>query len=139
VLTLNAPKEDVEVAEALNVPELLPAVAELTDEFLLIISRSHPQSGSGPQFSVLGYWPLSPRLELVGRAGSFYWGSNMDALSGQRYQDVDDRSFDPTFGLGANYRFSARWSATGLLSQYRLAGERVDTLAFGVTYRFQDE
>jgi uncharacterized repeat protein (TIGR01451 family) len=108
---------------------------EVTDEYLLAVSRSHPQSGSGPQFSMLGYWPLGEKLELVGRAGAFYWKSNMDAQGRQRYRDVDDRALDPVFGFGLNYRASPRWTATVQLVQYRLAGERIDTLSLGVVYR----
>lgn len=108
---------------------------EVTDEYLRAVSRSHPQSGSGPQFSALGYWPLGEKLELVGRAGAFYWKSNMDAQGRQRYQDVNDRSLDPAFGFGLNYRVNSRWMATAQLVQYRLAGERIDTFSLGVVYR----
>lgn len=108
---------------------------ELTDDYLLAVGRSHPQSGAGPQLSVLGYWPLGEKLELVGRAGAFYWKSNMDAQGGQRYRDVDDRAFDATFGVGLSYRLSPRWTASAQVVQYRLAGERIDALSLGVTYR----
>ena len=112
---------------------------EVTDEYLRAISRSHPQSGSGPQLSVLGYWPLGEKLELVGRAGAFYWKSNMDAEGRSRYQDVDDRDLDVAFGFGLNYRVSMRWTATAQLVEYRLAGERIDTLSIGVVYRRIDD
>jgi hypothetical protein len=41
--------------------------------------------------------------------------------------------------IDASYRLGERWSATGQLWRYRLAGERIDTLALGLVYRFKDE
>jgi uncharacterized repeat protein (TIGR01451 family) len=108
----------------------------ITDDYLLAISRSHPQSGSGPQFSVLGYLPFGERFEVFGRAGAFYWRSNMSAEGRSRYRDVDHRAFDPALGLGLNYRMTDRWTAAGQWTAYRLAGERVSALSVGVTYAF---
>jgi len=108
----------------------------VTDDYLLAISRSHPQSGSGPQFSATGYLPIHERMELFAQGGVFYWRSNMSANGRSRYRAVDDRSFDPMLAVGMNYRLSQRWAAHAQWSGYRLAGEHVNTLSLGLSYRW---
>ena len=108
----------------------------VSDEYLLAISRSHPQSGAGPQFSALGFLPLGERLEARVRIGTFYWRSNMSAEGASRYRDTHDRAFDPVIGVGANLRANARWSVSAEWLGYRLAGERIDALTLGAIYRF---
>ena len=83
----------------------------ISDEYLLAIARSHPHSGSGPQLSVLGYWPLGERWEVLGKIGTFYWRDTMNAETHRDFEDNQKRSLDPPLGVGLNYHCGFKWTA----------------------------
>ena len=109
----------------------------ISEEYLAAISRAHPESGAGPQASLLAYVPLGERLEIFGRLGAFYWRGLETAEGRGEFADAKGRSFDPVFGLGVSLRLKQKWTAELQLNNYRLAGEDINCVGAGLRYRFR--
>ena len=115
-------------------------VAGLTpidDTYLRAVSLAHPRSGEGPQGSIVGWWHLTERLELMGRAGLFYWRNLQSARGGAQLARDTERKLDPTFGIGLHWSARERWRVGLELDAYRLDGETVRVINASILYRLR--
>jgi uncharacterized repeat protein (TIGR01451 family)/fimbrial isopeptide formation D2 family protein len=105
-------------------------------EYLTAISLAHPRSGEGPQLSAQASWPLSKRLDVIGRVGLFYWRNTLTAETASTGVSGNERQLDPVWSLGLRYQASERIAVRARADLYRLDGERLTVIELAATWRF---
>lgn len=91
-----------------------------------------PYSGRGFEASVVGYWPLTERLELHGRAGLWHWWDELET-------DEESRQLHGNNGhwtVGGRYRMGERWAAQAEMGQYVLDEQSVMMYTADLVYYF---
>ena len=100
--------------------------------------RTH---GRGVNFSLVGKFPVTPAVNLLGKVGTTYSNTDVSAAAGSGVATGNAKGFGLSYGLGAEYAFTPQWSA---LLEYeshdlKFAGdnkERVGVTTLGVRYHF---
>ena len=83
----------------------------------------------GVAFEVVGYLPLSSKLDLMGKVGMFAW--TIDVLN------ASDDGTDLTYGLGVQYDLNNRLYVRGEWEQFTdVSGGDVSLLSAGLLYTF---
>jgi OOP family OmpA-OmpF porin len=103
----------------------------------------------GISVQAVGIWPVSKRVELLGKAGFFTWEEwqiNENQFNCSDFgtgfictedQDKINDGTNGTFGLGLNYHISKRWSLRAEWERFLDVGEGdVDMISIGSFYRF---
>lgn len=95
----------------------------------------------GLSLSLVGKFPVTPAMNLLGKIGTTYSDTNTTANPLSGVPTGGANGFGLSYGLGAEYAFTPQWSA---LLQYeshqvQFAGDRDDRLGvttLGVRYRY---
>lgn len=95
----------------------------------------------GISLSLVGKFPVSPSFNLLGKIGTTYSDTDTSANGASGIATGSDHGFGLSYGVGAEYAFTPKWSA---LLQYeshnlKFAGsneERVDVTTVGVRYSY---
>lgn len=99
------------------------------------VGDSMAYTGQGFEASVVGYWPLTERLELHGRAGLWRWRDEQKMAGETRQMHGDELHW----AWGGRYRFSERWAAQTEMGQYFLDDQSVTLYGVGLTYYFDEQ
>lgn len=95
----------------------------------------------GLSLSLVGKFPVTPSLNLLGKIGTTYSDTDTSAVLGSGVQTGSANGFGLSYGLGVEYAFTPQWSA---LLQYeshdvQFAGDNTDRIGvttLGVRYRY---
>jgi OmpA-OmpF porin, OOP family len=95
----------------------------------------------GVSLSLVGKFPMTPALNLLGKIGTTYSDTDVSSGIGSGVAAGSENGFGLSYGLGVEYAFAPQWSA---LLQYeshelKFAGdndERVGVTTLGVRYKF---
>jgi len=91
---------------------------------------------SGFNVALLGSYPLTPELALIGKLGIFFWEwTARDTTAGQPFATAEDGS-DLSFGLGLSYSFGRRWAVRAEWERFKLEDADAELLSVGVLWRF---
>ena len=98
----------------------------------------HPLQGDGWVTSAIVSWPVHINFSLTARAGVFFWESDLDVqvvTGGTGSVSGSESGTDAMYGIGFEWRFSDKWSATADYERYQL-NEWIDVAFVGVKYAF---
>ena len=98
----------------------------------------HPIQGDGWVTSAIVSWPVHVNFSLTARAGVFFWESDVDVrvvTGGTGSNSNADSGTDAMYGIGFEWQFSDKWSATADYERYQL-NEWIDVAFVGVKYAF---
>jgi OmpA-OmpF porin, OOP family len=95
----------------------------------------------GISLSVVGKLPLSPSFNLLGRLGTTYGRTNVNAAAGSGVTGGSESGFGVNYGLGVEYAFTPQWSAVLQYDEHDLkyanqGRESLGVTSVGVRYRF---
>jgi len=99
----------------------------------------YPQTATGFQLSSVYRYPVSGQLQLTARVGAFSWTTDYTLQTNTASQDISEDGIDISYGIGLE---TGRWIRQGGIvgqvnwERYRVNGETIDALVFGVSYRF---
>lgn len=82
--------------------------------------------------SAIGMYPVNDRLSLYGKAGLHSW----DADTGLAVLDGEDSSTDLTYGAGAQYRFTDRFSLRAELVRFQMEDVDFDVAQLQARFDF---
>lgn len=81
-----------------------------------------------------GTLPLSDKVALYGRVGSFFWDGDADINNVTQAKPEDTNMY---IGAGARYAITDRFGVTGDWVRYKLEDTRSDVASIGVMFSFQ--
>ena len=95
----------------------------------------------GINLSMIGRIPFGSAFNLMGKVGAIYGRTDVSAAAGSGVTAGSETGLDWTYGLGAEFAFTPKWSA---VLQYdenilKFAGgsrERIKVTALGARYRY---
>ncbi|APW47195.1 outer membrane beta-barrel protein [Rhodoferax antarcticus] len=95
----------------------------------------------GINLSLVGKFPLSPQFNLLGKIGTTYSDTDTTANPLSGIATGSDNGFDLSYGIGAEYAFTPKWSAVVQVESHKLrfAGgnkDRVSLATLGVRYSY---
>jgi len=90
--------------------------------------------GDSTYISAVGTLPLNDRFAVYAKAGIHRWNldTSLPALTGT----ADDNNTDPTYGVGAQYRFNDRFSMRTGYDRFEVGDLDVDLVQVQGIYRF---
>ena len=97
----------------------------------------------GPTLAAVGILPLNDRWSLDARVGAFFadldLGVSAESGTTQESDSASDSSTAMIYGVGAEFAFSAAWSARADYRRYDGISDEinVDVISVGVRYSFQ--
>jgi OOP family OmpA-OmpF porin len=90
-------------------------------------------SADGYTLGVNGRYPLWNKVDLLGRAGGFFWDGEADINNASQATPEDSNLF---FGLGLSYDLSDRFAVTTEWTRYELKSTTSDVYSVGLQFRF---
>jgi len=100
----------------------------------------YPQTAEGWQLSGVYRYPISGKLQFMGKAGIYQWTTDytLDFGTIPRNVSEDGTDFSIGFGLEAG-RWITQSGLVGLVNWdlYQVDGESINVIALGVAYRFE--
>lgn len=73
-------------------------------------------------FDILGKWPLSQQLSLIGRVGVYRWETKANLPTPAGLTDRTDDGIDVKFGAGLQYDFGDRFGLRGSFDRFNGIG-----------------
>jgi OOP family OmpA-OmpF porin len=90
-------------------------------------------SADGYTLGLSGSYPLGNRLELMGRAGAFFWDGEAELTY---LSEADPGDTNPYYGAGLGYALGEQFLVTGDWTRYELEDTRSDVFSVGFQFRF---
>ncbi|MGQ0800704.1 MAG: outer membrane beta-barrel protein [Pseudomarimonas sp.] len=84
------------------------------------------------QLAAVGFVPITEAFSLYGKAGLHRW----DADTGLALINGEDSGTDPTYGFGAQYRFSERFALRADVSRFEMEDVDVDVAQLQARFDF---
>jgi len=97
------------------------------------ISGKAKLSADGYTLGVTGRYPLWSKVDLMGRAGAFFWDGEADINNVSQATPEDSNLF---FGLGLSYDLSDSFAVTTDWTRYELQDTNSDVFSVGLQFRF---
>lgn len=108
------------------------------NEFLVSANRLHPHSFASFEPAMVGRYPMTERLSVLGRGGVLYWETkNYDNGNDIDLGRLKDRGSDFFLGAGVECKLYKHWNLNADWTGYKVGGERTDVFGLGLSYRLK--
>jgi OmpA-OmpF porin, OOP family len=88
---------------------------------------THRLEISGVQAGVIGLWPVSDRIALLGRIGAYRWDADSESLRNGVLRTGSASGTTGTVGFGVTYDFARAWRLRGEAQTFGKVGDEDET------------